>query len=120
NQPAPGVLSNDTDPESDPIHTVLGTGPTHAASFTLNADGSFSYTHDGSETTSDGFTYFPADAIGNGNLTTVNITITPVNDPPALANAGSIDSYTENGAPIVVESAITATDPDNANLASAT
>ena len=56
--PAPGVLDGDVDPEGDtPITAVLVTGPANASSFTLNADGSFTYTHNGSETTTDAFTY---------------------------------------------------------------
>ena len=74
---APGVLAGDVDPEGDtPITAVLVTGPANASSFTLNADGSFTYTHNGSETTTDAFTY---QASANGlvsNVATVTITIT--------------------------------------------
>ena len=52
NVPAPGVLDGDVDAEGDaPITAVLVTGPVNASAFTLNADGSFAYTHNGSETT---------------------------------------------------------------------
>src|SRR5438094_10248383 len=54
---APGVLGNDTDAENNALTAVLVTGPAHASSFTLNPDGSFVYVHDGSETTTDSFTY---------------------------------------------------------------
>ena len=37
---APGVLANDTDVESDPLTAELVSAPSHAASFTLNSDGS--------------------------------------------------------------------------------
>src|SRR5439155_7586 len=44
---APGVLTNDSDLDGDSLTAVLVTGPTHTAgtggSFTLHADGSFSY-----------------------------------------------------------------------------
>ncbi|HEX2223596.1 MAG TPA: Ig-like domain-containing protein, partial [Thermoanaerobaculia bacterium] len=56
-QPAPGVLDGDTDAEGDALTAVLVTGPANASSFTLNADGSFTYTHNGSETLTDSFTY---------------------------------------------------------------
>ena len=46
-EPADGVLLNDADVDGDTITAVLVSGPSHAASFTLNADGSFSYTPDG-------------------------------------------------------------------------
>jgi hypothetical protein len=84
NEPAPGVLGNDTDPDADPLTAVLVSGPSQASSFTLNADGSFSYEHDGSETTSDTFTYKANDGSSDSNVATVTITITSVNDPPTL------------------------------------
>jgi len=92
NVAAPGVLSNDTDADGPSIHAVLVSGPAHAASFTLNADGSFSYVHDGSETTADSFTYKANDGSLDSNVATVSITIDPVNDPPVANN----DSYSVN------------------------
>ncbi|HEX2254764.1 MAG TPA: IPTL-CTERM sorting domain-containing protein [Thermoanaerobaculia bacterium] len=82
NEAAPGVLANDTDDEGDPLTAILGTGPANASSFTFNADGSFVYTHDGSETTSDSFTYVANDGSANSSLATVTITVTPINDAP--------------------------------------
>src|SRR5204863_3812875 len=61
NVAAPGVLGNDTDPDSPTLTAVLVSGPAHATLFTLNSDGSFTYVHDGSETTSDSFTYKASD-----------------------------------------------------------
>jgi VCBS repeat-containing protein len=92
NVPAPGVLTNDVDPEGQPITAILVQGPLHATSFTLNANGSFSYTHDGSETTTDTFKYKANDGSLDSNVATVTINITPVNDPP-VANP---DTYTVN------------------------
>jgi len=84
-----GVLVNDTDPENNPLTAVLVSGPTHGT-LTLNPNGTFTYTHNGSENFSDSFTYRPHDGTALGNLTTVTFTITPVNDPPVAVN----DSYT--------------------------
>jgi VCBS repeat-containing protein len=64
-------------------------GSIYASSFTLNSDGSFNYTHDGSETTVDSFTYHANDGTSDSNIATVTITINPINDPP-VAND---DSY---------------------------
>ncbi len=79
---ATGVLANDTDADLDVLIAVLNTNPVNGF-VTLNADGSFSYTHNGSETLSDSFTYTVTDgssfAIGN-----VNITVTPQNDIPVF------------------------------------
>ena len=82
------VLDNDTDVDTpnDAISAALITGPANATAFTLNSDGTFSYTHNGSETTSDSFTYTAIDAIGHSSTATVLITVVPINDPPEGAN----------------------------------
>jgi VCBS repeat-containing protein len=79
------VLDNDTDAENDPLTAVLVTGPVNADAFTLNSNGTFSYTHNGSETTSDSFTYRASDG-SLSNVATVAITVNPVNDRPVAAN----------------------------------
>ncbi|HEX2060988.1 MAG TPA: cadherin-like domain-containing protein, partial [Thermoanaerobaculia bacterium] len=86
NVAAPGVLANDVDPDGDPITAILVSGPAHATSFTFNADGSFSYTHDGSENHSDSFTYQATDGTATSSTATVIINITPVNDPPVAVD----------------------------------
>ncbi len=83
---APGVLQNDSDPNGDTITAVLITGPTSASAFSINSDGSFSYTHDGSASTTDAFTYKAVDSGGlESNASTVTITIdTPGGNPNAM------------------------------------
>ncbi|WP_353176145.1 midcut-by-XrtH protein [Delftia acidovorans] len=78
---SPSLLANDTDPDGNPLVAVLVTAPAHGT-LTLNANGTFSYTHNGSETTSDSFTYRASDGQAMGNIATVSITVTPVNDAP--------------------------------------
>ena len=56
---------------------------------TLNANGTFSYTHNGSENFTDSFTYEVSDAVGNTDTATVTITITPVNDNTPVADTES-------------------------------
>ena len=85
---APCVLSNDSDVDGDTLTASLVSGPSHAVSFTLNADGGFSYRHDGSETTSDSFVYRASDGHGGFADATVSITINPVNDAPVNAVPG--------------------------------
>ncbi len=82
---ATSVLANDSDAEGDVLSAILVTGPTNGT-LTLNANGTFSYTHNGSETTTDSFTYRANDGTANGNIVTVTIGITPVNDAPVANN----------------------------------
>jgi hypothetical protein len=114
------VLRNDTDAEGDSLTVTLLSGPAYAASFTLNGDGTFSYTHDSSENFSDSFTYQVDDGNGGTDTATVNITITPVNDPPVEASIepGAL-AYTENDGAVAVTASITISDVDDTNIESA-
>ena len=82
------VKANDGGLSDTPVNVSLVSGPTHG-SLTLNADGTFSYTHDGSENFSDSFTYRLSDNDGQVSDATVSITITPLSDatPAAVADA---------------------------------
>ena len=77
------VLSNDTDADGDTalLTATIGTSPLFGT-LVLNADGSFIYTHLGSEDFTDSFTYIPFDGKGYGIPTVVSVTITPTNDAP--------------------------------------
>ena len=81
-----GVLSNDSDEEQDELTAVLVDDPVNALSFTLNPDGSFRYTHDGSETTGDSFTYRATGGGASTATTTVTLTINPINDCPSASD----------------------------------
>ena len=91
---ATSVLDNDSDADApgDTLTTVLDSGPANAASFTLNADGTFSYQHDGTENLSDSFSYHVFDGVNNSSTVVVNITITPINDntPTAVAETATV------------------------------
>ena len=77
------VLDNDTDAEGTTLTATLIDAPAyHVGTFTLETDGTFTYTHDGSETTSDSFTYQASDGTDSTAIITVSITINPVNDVP--------------------------------------
>lgn len=78
---ATSVLANDTDPDGNPLVAVLVTGPANG-SLTLSGNGTFTYIHNGSETVSDSFAYRASDGLALGNIVTVSITVTPVNDAP--------------------------------------
>ena len=77
-----GVLQNDTDADSDPIHVASHTNPTHGT-LTLNTDGSFTYTPNANFQGSDSFTYIVNDGTADSATSaTVTITVNSVNDAP--------------------------------------
>ncbi|MFQ6101261.1 MAG: Ig-like domain-containing protein, partial [Anaerolineae bacterium] len=89
---AHGVLANDTDADAnDTLTTTLVSGPSHGT-LTLNLDGSLVYAHDGSETTSDSFTYQACDGTDLSNIAVVIIIVNSVNDSPVAVE----DSATTN------------------------
>lgn len=102
----PNVLDNDFDPRNDPMTAALVSGPASATpDFVLSPDGTFDYTHNGSGTTSDSFTYTANDADGSSNEAVVTITIIPVDDPPVIRLLGDAtvnitvgDTYIDAGA----------------------
>jgi len=85
---ADGVLGNDSDLDGDPLSAVLVSGPSNG-SLSLNADGSFAYTPDPDFHGADSFTYQADDSQDRSAVTTVSITVNPLNDPP-LASPGAL------------------------------
>jgi hypothetical protein len=76
NEPAPGVLGNDSDIDGDPLSAQVLSGP-GGGSLTLNADGSFAYTPRSTFFSQDSFTY---QVTANGK--TASATVTIVVSPP--------------------------------------
>ncbi|MFO1062601.1 MAG: Ig-like domain-containing protein [Pirellulales bacterium] len=82
-----GIAANDTDPEGGPFQVALVTGPTHAQSFTLNPDGTFTYVPAADFNGTDVFTYRVKDGVlTSNNFGTVTITVREVNDAPTANN----------------------------------
>ena len=85
---ATNLLDNDTDldlPEDTlTVNTTPVTNVSHGT-LALNPNGTFSYTHDGSENLSDSFVYEVTDSTGNTDSATVTITVSAVNDAPLLS-----------------------------------
>jgi len=71
---APGILGNDSDPNSDPLNAVLDVAPTHGT-LSLNYDGSFAYTPNADYAGADSFTYHANDGVNDSNPATVNLRV---------------------------------------------
>ena len=112
-----------------------GNGTVNGAESALGINGTFTqadidsgklkYSHNGSETTSDGFSFTVSDGSG-GTLssTTFAINVNAVNDAPTVTASGGTAAFTEASdiasTPVIVDSGITVADIDSPALASAT
>jgi VCBS repeat-containing protein len=92
----PGVLSNDLDPEADPLSAINITQLQRVGeSFSFNTDGSFTYTPTVDFNGTREFTYVAGDPTLDSSEATVTITVSPVSDPPvARDDAFTIDEDT--------------------------
>src|SRR5439155_1403993 len=88
--PAVGQMSNDSDADSNPLTAVLVSGPTHAAAFTMNPDGSFTYMPVPNYVGPDSFTYRASDGLANSAPAMVSLNVTPVNTPPTIISPAPI------------------------------
>jgi large repetitive protein len=104
-----GTLTG-SDPDGQPISFFKVSGPLYGT-LTINENGTFEYIHNGSETTSDSFTFRVFDGTLYSPAATVSIKINPVNDAP-VANPKSFtvdEGATYNGT-------LTGSDPENDEL----
>jgi hypothetical protein len=90
--PASGVLSNDNLGTASTLSLV--TSPSNASSFTLNTNGSFSYTRTTNTSGTDSFQYRLTDDLGQVSTATVTVNTTPI----AIDNSGTTTANT----PLVV------------------
>ncbi|MHC5537426.1 Ig-like domain-containing protein, partial [Singulisphaera rosea] len=89
---APGVLANDGDPDGDPFTAVPASGATPHGSYTLNANGSFTYTPNSNYLGLDTFSYRATDGANSSSYAIVNLNVTGTNDAPTAGN----DAYSIN------------------------
>jgi len=87
NLSAPGVLTNDTDPEGDPL-SVTGNDAlsTQGGTVVVNADGSVNYIPPPDYNGVDSFSYTIGDGNGGSSTATVVINVSAINDPPMALN----------------------------------
>jgi CSLREA domain-containing protein len=113
NVPSPGVLSNDADPDSDALRTVIVTQPTKGT-LKLEPDGSFVYTPHANFNGVDLFTYKASDGGLAGNTTSAIITVNAINDAPSFAK-GPDQSVSMTAGPQTVAGWATAISPGPAD-----
>jgi hypothetical protein len=78
---APGVLSNDTDPDGDAFTASLVRQPPNGT-VDLRSNGSYTYTPNTGFSGNDAFVYKASDGTGSGNESTVRIKVDPLPPPP--------------------------------------
>lgn len=93
-----GVLSNDSDPNGDPLTAQL-VQTTANGVLTLQSDGSFTYEPALNFFGTDSFTYVASDGVETSGTVTVSIEVAGVNDAPT----GAVDGYAvDEGRPHLV------------------
>ena len=82
-----GVLSNDTDPNTDSLTAVLLSGPSNGV-LDLDSNGAFEYTPNNGFSGTDSFTYRANDGTENSiSAATVTITVAPAQNQVPITNA---------------------------------
>ena len=86
---APGVLGNDTDPDTGaPFNTLVaslvGPAPGNTSGFVLNGNGSFSFTPDADFFGNITFQYEIQNGLLTSNTVTVTVAVASVNDVPSV------------------------------------
>ena len=91
------LAGNDTDADNglDLASITIISGPANGTIDSINVNGTVDYTHNGSETLADSFTYTIDDLAGaTSNTVTVSLTVTPQNDAPIITSNGGGASAT--------------------------
>ncbi len=86
---SPGLLENDSDFDGDDLEAVLVTTVSNGT-LNLNADGSFYYLPNPDFNGTDSFVYTANDGGNNSEETTVEITVSPINDSPTITSIADI------------------------------
>ena len=104
-----GVLSNDEDPEEQPLTVVSLTRPANGTATVAASDQTITYTPSPNFHGVDSFTYRASDGEHRSAAATVQVTVDPVNDPPEVNGSNDLN-VRENSTGSVAQ--YTATDPE--------
>ncbi len=124
------LVISGTDVDGDPLGFAIATPPTNGSLSIITplstSSAEIIYTHDGSETLSDSFTFTANDGTSSSSAVAFTITINPINDPPELDLNGPVvgTGFTSNFtglAPVIIVDAmaLSVTDVDSTTLMSA-
>jgi hypothetical protein len=107
-----GILANDQN--GDGVATVQSVATTSANGGTIAnlGGGNYQYTPPANFNGTDTFTYTIVDTNGDTSITTVTVTVGPVNDTPVF-NFGAVaggNTFTENSVAVVIDADMTVTD----------
>ena len=86
--PAPGVLANDTDPDSSSLQASIASNPAHGT-LGLQPDGAFTYTPGAGFSGTDTFAYRATDQTSLSAPARVTITVTPASSGPGNSGGGT-------------------------------
>ncbi len=103
------VLTNDSDPENDPLTIDSFTQPSNGT-VTDNGDGTLTYTPDGDYNGPDSFTYTISDGNGGTDTATVDLDVAAVNDLPQAVD--DFATVNEDGPSIAIDLTSNDFDPD--------
>ena len=103
------VLSNDADPDADPLTVISFTQAAHGSVVQMGI-GALRYTPEADFDRTDSFTYKAADGRGGTAVATVEIMVNPVNDPP-VATPDALS--TAENTPSTIDVAANDSDPEN-------
>ncbi len=104
------VLTNDSDPDGDTLSVASWTNPTRSKAFTMNNDGTFSYTPQDNFNGTDSFTYRLTDGTNILAPVTVTLSVRAINDAPSAVTLSSSSFAGYTNAAVVGN--VTITDPD--------
>jgi large repetitive protein len=107
------VLSNDSDPDVDPLTVISATAPN--GSVVINANGTVTYTPDANFNGTDTITYTISDGNGGTSTATVTVTVNAVNDAPVVDTPLSAQTGVDS-APVSFPVAGNFSDLDNDTL----
>jgi VCBS repeat-containing protein len=114
---APGVLTNDTDADNDPLSATLVVGSISHGSISFNSNGSFTYTPQNNYTGPDSFTYTVSDGTATAQAT-VSLNVTGGANQPPVANNDAYSTPKNTAFAVNTANGVRAndTDPDGDTL----